>query len=86
MRALQRFVEVHADFGQTQENPDHGSRRIKSRLVHISIKTRSKLERRLIGIRAEFLQNSSGVTQDFEGIQAGFRQGLGKVFTVKCHP
>ena len=47
---------------------------------------RSKFERRSIGIRTVFLQNSSGVTQDFEGIQAGFRQGLGKVFTVKCRP
>ena len=46
----------------------------------------SKFERRLIGIRAELLQNPSGVTQDFEGIQAGFGQGLGKVFTVKCRP
>ena len=46
----------------------------------------SKFERRSIGIRAELLQNSSGITQDFEGIQAGFRQGLGKVFTVKCRP
>ena len=46
----------------------------------------SKFERKSIGIRAELLQNSSGITQDFEGIQAGFRQGLGKVFTVKCRP
>lgn len=86
MRTLQRFVEVHADFDQTKESPDHGSCGIQSRLVHISIKARSEFERRLIGIRAEFLQNSSGVTQDFERIQAGFRQGLGKVFTVKCRP
>lgn len=86
MRTLQRFVEVHADFDQTKESPDHGSCGIQSRLVHISIKTLSKFERRLIGIRAELLQNSSDITQDFKGIQAGFGQGLGKVFTVKCHP
>ena len=47
---------------------------------------RSKFERRPIGIRAELLQNSSGITQDFEGIRTGFGQGLGKVFTVKCRP
>lgn len=42
MRTLQRFVEVHADFDQTKESPDHGSCGIQSRLVHISIKTRAQ--------------------------------------------
>ena len=94
-----RFVrdsgETHSSFkrnlsnsgeSETQSGAMRNPSGVRLKFERNASVARSKFERRLIRIRAELLQNSSGVTQDFEGIQAGFRQGLGKAFTVKCHP
>ena len=64
MRALQRFVEVHADFDQTKESPNHGSRGSQSRLVHISIKT-----------RAQFGQLSSTIPSGYNRDRTEFEHG-----------
>ncbi len=80
MRALQRFVEVHADFGQTQENPDHGSRRIQSRLVHISIKTQSKLDRNSNEDRSEFELSFCRIRVALRKISKGFKRVLDKIW------
>lgn len=53
---------------------------MQTRIDRNSNETQSEFERGLTGIRRKLLQNSSVVTQDFEGIQAGLGQALDKVW------